>query len=89
MSREQFEAFMKENGPSAIEALLEDYNSPDGFIFVSTETAWKTWQAATAAAYEDAARVCDAHTVDDVLVGVGISKSCADMIRKRAKEVGE
>ena len=52
MSREQFEAFMKGNGPSAIEALLEDYNSPDGFIFVSTETAWKTRADCTLDAYK-------------------------------------
>lgn len=33
---------------------------------------------------EACAKVCDAHTVDDVLVGVGIAKSCATMIRMRS-----
>ena len=33
---------------------------------------------------EACAKVCEAHTVDDVLVGVGIAKSCADMIRGRS-----
>lgn len=37
--------------------------------------------AARVKAIEEAAKLCDAHTVDDTLVGVGISKSCADMIR--------
>jgi len=29
------------------------------------------------------AKVCDTHTVDDVLVGVGIAQSCAAVIRER------
>ena len=32
---------------------------------------------------EACAKVCDAHTVEDVLVGVGIAKSCAEVIRAR------
>jgi hypothetical protein len=36
---------------------------------------------------EDAAKVCDAHTVDDVLVGVGIGKSCAAMIRALKEQI--
>lgn len=34
---------------------------------------------------EACAKVCEAHTVDDILVGVGIAKSCADSIRARSK----
>jgi len=32
---------------------------------------------------EACAKVCDTHTVDDVLVGVGIAQSCAAVIRER------
>lgn len=32
---------------------------------------------------EACAKVCDAHTVDDVLLGVGIGQSCAATIRAR------
>ena len=32
---------------------------------------------------EACAKVCDAHVVDDVLVGVGIGQSCAAAIRER------
>jgi hypothetical protein len=32
---------------------------------------------------EACAKLCDAHTVDDVLVGVGIGQSCAAAIRAR------
>ncbi len=32
---------------------------------------------------EACAKVCDTHTVDDVLVGVGIGQSCAAAIRER------
>ena len=32
---------------------------------------------------EACAKVCDTHTVDDVLVGVGIAQSCAATIRAR------
>lgn len=39
-----------------------------------------------AAEREECARVCDAHTVDDVLVGVGIAKSCAAIIRARGEK---
>lgn len=43
------------------------------------------YAAASAAAEREAcAQICDAHTVDDTLVGVGISRSCADMIRRRS-----
>jgi len=35
---------------------------------------------------EACAKVCDTHTVDDVLVGVGIAQSCAAAIREAAKE---
>jgi GTP cyclohydrolase III len=34
---------------------------------------------------EACAKVCDAHTVDDVLVGVGIGQSCAAAIRARGQ----
>jgi len=34
---------------------------------------------------EACAKVCDAHTVDDVLVGVGIGQSCAAAIRARSQ----
>ena len=34
---------------------------------------------------EACARVCEAHTVDDVLAGVGIAKSCAEVIRARGR----
>ena len=39
---------------------------------------------ATKVEREACAKVCEAHTVDDVLAGVGIAQSCADMIRKRS-----
>jgi branched-subunit amino acid aminotransferase/4-amino-4-deoxychorismate lyase len=39
--------------------------------------------ALLAAEREACAKVCDAHTVDDVLVGVGIGQSCAAAIRAR------
>ena len=39
-----------------------------------------------AAEREACARVCDTHTVDDVLVGVGIAQSCAAAIRARAQQ---
>lgn len=42
-------------------------------------------QAIYALAMEDAAKICDTHTVDDVLVGVGIAQSCAAAIRNRSK----
>ena len=32
---------------------------------------------------EACAKVCETHTVDDVLVGVGIAQSCAAAIRAR------
>jgi hypothetical protein len=38
---------------------------------------------------EEAARVCDAHAVDDTLVGVGIAQSCASMIRALAAKYGD
>lgn len=37
---------------------------------------------------EECAMVCDAHTVDDVLAGVGIAKSCAAIIRARGEKGG-
>lgn len=42
--------------------------------------------AALVAAHEreQCAKVCDTHTVDDVLVGVGIAQSCAAAIRERS-----
>ena len=39
-----------------------------------------------AAEREACAKVCETHTVDDVLVGVGIAQSCAAAIRARSKE---
>ena len=33
---------------------------------------------------EACAKVCETHTVDDVLVGVGIAQSCAAAIRARS-----
>ena len=33
------------------------------------------------AVIEECAKVCDSHTVDDILVGVGIAQSCATVIR--------
>lgn len=35
---------------------------------------------------EACARVCDAHTVDDVLAGIVIAQSCAAIIRARAEK---
>ena len=35
---------------------------------------------------EACAKVCETHTVDDVLVGVGIAQSCAAAIRARAQQ---
>jgi len=40
-------------------------------------------QKAVADEREACAKVCDTHTVDDVLVGVGIAQSCAAVIRER------
>jgi len=40
------------------------------------------------ATLEEAARVCDMHTVEDVLVGVPIAQSCAAAIRVRAIKTG-
>lgn len=34
---------------------------------------------------EACAKVCETHTVDDVLVGVGIAQSCATTIRARGQ----
>lgn len=50
------------------------------------ESSMAAWQAATLVEREECAKVCDAHTVDDVLVNVGIAQSCATMIRQRGKE---
>jgi len=38
---------------------------------------------------EECAKICDAHTVDDVLVGVGIAQSCAAAIRAKFNIKGE
>lgn len=43
------------------------------------------WAAAQAEQRETDAKICEAHTVDDVLVGVGIAQSCAAMIREGEK----
>lgn len=46
---------------------------------------WETLAKAVAEIEREAcAKVCETHTVDDVLVGVGIAKSCAAMIRARS-----
>jgi hypothetical protein len=47
------------------------------------EKAMKLVADAVASEREACAKVCDAHTVDDVLVGVGIGQSCAAAIRAR------
>ena len=64
---------------------MTDREAFDAFIkdseCIHVPSALAAWQAATTAERERAARVCEAHTVDDVLAGVGIAKSCADMIR--------
>lgn len=39
-----------------------------------------------AAEREECASICDAHTVDDVLVGVSIAQSCAAIIRARGEK---
>ena len=44
----------------------------------------EAWNAAANAEREKCAEICDTHTVDDVLIGVGIAKSCAAMIRMRS-----
>jgi hypothetical protein len=43
--------------------------------------------AAVAREREACANVCDTHTIDDLLVGVGIAGSCATMIRARSNAI--
>lgn len=83
MSREAFEAWFSDDGkcPRACERSREG-----GYVLAHAADAWRAWQAAQADAYERAAKVCETHTVEDMLVGVGIARSCATIIRELAKE---
>ena len=63
-------------------------SGPEGkeFYFSPTELL-EFVKSITFAEREACAKVCDTHTVDDVLVGVGIAQSCAAMIRMRSNAV--
>jgi hypothetical protein len=70
-------------------ALIEKHLSYDG-IHTCHDQCQRPACVATRNAVERereaCAQVCDAHTVDDVLVGVGIGQSCADAIRARSEK---
>ena len=58
-----------------------------GFDDFEQDYMLERFAALVAAAEREAcARVCDTHTVDDVLVGVGIAQSCAAIIRARGEK---
>ena len=76
MAREADSGF--EGGPDADGTLVDSLIGLD---------AIERFAALVAAAEREAcARVCDTHTVDDVLVGVGIAQSCAAIIRARGEK---
>jgi len=81
MSREAFEAKHCGGNPHTTRR-----NEHGDYVLPSVQDAWSGWQSGHADAYERAAKVCETHTVDDVLISVGIARSCADMIRALAKE---
>ena len=63
------------------------YHGPDGHVDgheLLTEMVMRCIAKAVLTEREVCAAICDAHTVDDVLVGVGIAQSCAAMIRTRS-----
>lgn len=64
------------------------YESETVKISVLESFAAAAYAAGQASEREECAMVCDAHTVDDVLAGVGIAKSCAAIIRARGENGG-
>lgn len=85
MTREAFEAWVSDPPfEYSIERMTELSSWPGNYRGIEVQLAWEAWQAAVADEREACALICDTHTVDDALVGVGISQSCAAMIRARS-----
>lgn len=61
------------------------YSAPHRAKYTNDHSAYLAAQEAWEAAHEACAKVCETHTVDDVLAGVGIAQSCAAEIRARGK----
>ena len=88
-AREAFEAHIRKKFPTAKEELLFSRSSIGRYRSIATEDAWLAWQAATEAALERAAEVCE--TILDELSFANAyecSNECADAIRalKESKE---
>ena len=90
-TREAFEAQIRKQFPTANEELLLGKLSNGRYVSLVTEHAWLAYQAATAAALERAAEVCEAienGEKPDGSIAAGLSWECADAIRalKESKE---
>ena len=83
MTREDIIRMAREAGlTSVIDAHHKEYGS-GAFDLSLYEEVTRFAALVAAAEREECAKVCETHTVDDVLVGVGIAQSCAAAIRAR------
>jgi len=73
------------NREEAMTLLMSLHLIHTGMTGAGIELLIQIVQAAAKAEREACAKLCDAHTVDDVLVGVGIGQSCAAAIRTRGQ----
>ena len=75
---------MRDTIDMAREAGFGDMNLRKRIVFIADVIELKAFEALVRADEREAcAKVCDAHTVDDVLARVGIGQSCAAAIRAR------